>query len=72
MSIEMEKNVFFQFTVVDVGHTLISSYDLFLNDVNTEDDEILESAPKPCVGVRVMDFKDNLIHLWSIATPVTS
>lgn len=66
MSNEMEKNIFFQFTAIDVGHTLISSYDLFLNDVNTEDDEFLETASKPCIGVRLMNFNSSLIHLWSI------
>ncbi|KAF3919526.1 hypothetical protein ABW20_dc0101451 [Dactylellina cionopaga] len=66
MSNEMEKRVFFQFTIVDVGHTSVSTYDLLLNGVNPDDDEALEAAPKPCVAVRAMDFNRNLIQLWSL------
>ncbi|KAJ2973634.1 hypothetical protein NUW58_g8890 [Xylaria curta] len=66
MSQELEENVVFQFTVVDQGHTLCSSYDMVLNDVSNEDDIALEQAHKPCVGVRVVDFKNKVIHLWSI------
>ncbi|PWW79190.1 kinesin-domain-containing protein [Tuber magnatum] len=66
MSNEMEKSVVFQFTIVDEGHTFQSSYDLVLNGVSAEDDEFLDIARKPCVGVRVMDFEANVVHLWSL------
>ncbi|KAI0864365.1 kinesin heavy chain [Xylaria cubensis] len=66
MSQELEENVVFQFTVVDQGHTLCSSYDMVLNDVSNEDDIALEQAQKPCVGVRVVDYKNTVIHLWSL------
>ncbi|CAZ81831.1 unnamed protein product [Tuber melanosporum] len=66
MSNEMEKSVVFQFTIVDEGHTFQSSYDLVLNGVSAEDDEFLDMARKPCVGVRVMDFETNAVHLWSL------
>jgi kinesin family protein 1 len=66
MSQEMEKQVVFQFTIVDEGHTFQSSYDLVLNGVSGEDDEFLEVAKKPCVGVRVMDFHAGVVHLWSL------
>ena len=66
MSQEMEKMVVFQFTIVDEGHTLQSSYDLVLNGVSGDDDEFLEMAKKPCVGVRVMDFHAGVVHLWSL------
>ncbi|KAI0913974.1 kinesin heavy chain [Ustulina deusta] len=66
MSQELEENVVFQFTVVDQGHTLCSSYDMVLNDVSNEDDIVLEQAQKPCVGVRVVDYKNMVIHLWSV------
>lgn len=66
MSQQMDKHVVFQFCVVDVGHTFASSYDLVLNGVPGEDDEDLEATPKPCIGVRVIDFKDHVIHLWSL------
>ncbi|KAI5796634.1 putative kinesin [Geopyxis carbonaria] len=66
MSNEMEKSVVFQFTIVDEGHTFASSYDLVLNVISTEGDEFLEMAKKPCVGVRVMDFHAEVVHLWSL------
>ncbi|KAI5857643.1 hypothetical protein BZA05DRAFT_331284 [Tricharina praecox] len=66
MSQEMEKMVVFQFTIVDEGHTLQSSYDLVLNGVSGDDDEFLEMTKKPCVGVRVMDFHAGVVHLWSL------
>ncbi|KAI9854191.1 MAG: kinesin-like protein Klp8 [Vezdaea acicularis] len=66
MSQEMDKDVVFQFALVDVGHTFASSYDLVLNGISGEDDEMLDSAPKPCVAVRVIDYKNSVIHLWSL------
>ncbi|KAF2187809.1 kinesin-domain-containing protein [Zopfia rhizophila CBS 207.26] len=66
MSQQMDKHVVFQFCIVDVGHSFASSYDLVLNGIPGEDDEYLDSTPKPCVGVRVIDFKNQVVHLWSL------
>ncbi|KAI9655001.1 MAG: kinesin-like protein Klp8 [Trizodia sp. TS-e1964] len=66
MSQEMDKNVMFQFTIVDIGHTFASSYDLVLNGISGEEDNFLESAHKPCVAVRILDFKNSVIFLWSL------
>jgi kinesin family protein 1 len=66
VSEELGENVVFQFTVVDHGHALCSSYDMVLNDVSNEDDIALEQAQKPCVGVRVVDYKNTVVHLWSL------
>lgn len=66
MSQQMDKHVVFQFCIVDVGHNVPSSYDLVLNGIPGEDDEFLETTPKPCVGVRVVDFKNDVVHLWSL------
>ncbi|KAB5577638.1 kinesin heavy chain [Coniochaeta sp. 2T2.1] len=67
MSHELEENVVFQFAVVDVGHALCSSYDMVLNGVSDEGDDLaLEEAPKPCIGVRVIDYKHSVVHLWSL------
>ncbi|PHH87680.1 hypothetical protein CDD83_8537 [Cordyceps sp. RAO-2017] len=67
MSNELNENVVFQFTVVDVGHVLCSSYDMVLNGLTGEgEDPALEEARKPCIGVRVMDYKNSVVHLWSI------
>lgn len=66
MSRQMDKDVTFQFTVADPGHTYGSSYDLVLSDISSEDDPALDTSRKPCVAVRVIDFKHNVVHLWSI------
>ena len=67
MSNEMEKQVVFQFTIVDVGHERLSNYDLVLNGISSEDtDDFLDEAPKPCIGIRVMDFANKVVHLWSL------
>lgn len=67
MSNELEEHVVFQFTVVDVGHCLCSSYDMVLNGLTGESDDIaLDEAQKPCIGVRVVDYRHEVVHLWSI------
>ncbi|KAJ5900044.1 hypothetical protein N7495_004788 [Penicillium taxi] len=66
MSQIMDKNVTFQFAIVDNGHNMASSYDLVLNGISGDEDIVLEEAKKPCVGVRVIDYKQSVIHLWSI------
>ncbi|KAF2801879.1 kinesin family protein-like protein [Mytilinidion resinicola] len=66
MSQQMDKHVVFQFCIVDVGHSFASSYDLVLNGIPGEDDEDLDITPKPCVGIRVIDFKNQVVHLWSL------
>ncbi|PYH90462.1 kinesin family protein [Aspergillus ellipticus CBS 707.79] len=66
MSHIMDKNVVFQFAIIDHGHNMASSYDLVLNGISGDEDVILDDAKKPCVAVRVIDFKQCVIHLWSI------
>lgn len=66
MSQIMDKNVVFQFAIVDIGHNMASSYDLVLNGISGDEDIVLDDAKKPCVAVRVIDYKQSVIHLWSI------
>ncbi|KAI9740393.1 MAG: kinesin-like protein Klp8 [Cirrosporium novae-zelandiae] len=66
MSHQMNKDVIFQFTVIDIGHSMASSYDLVLNGVADEDDDDLAALKKPCIGVRVIDYKHSVIRLWSL------
>ncbi|KAF1912374.1 kinesin [Ampelomyces quisqualis] len=66
MSQQMGKRVVFQFCIVDVGHCVPSSYDLVNMGIPGEEDDCLENAPKPCVGVRVIDFRNEVVHLWSL------
>lgn len=67
MSNELEESVSFQFAVIGAGHSLCSSYDMVLNGLTGEcDDAALEEAPKPCIGVRVIDYRHSVVHLWSL------
>ncbi|KAM0458930.1 hypothetical protein ACHAPV_004497 [Trichoderma viride] len=67
MSNELNESVVFQFTTVDKGHVLCSSYDMVLNGLTSEGDDIaLEEAYKPCIGVRVIDYKNTVVRLWSL------
>ncbi|QPH04930.1 hypothetical protein C2857_002325 [Epichloe festucae Fl1] len=67
MSNELEESVVFQFTVADVGHALCSSYDMVLNGLTGEgEDAALEEAQKPCIGIRVIDYRSSVVHLWSL------
>ncbi|SZF04470.1 unnamed protein product [Blumeria hordei] len=67
MSNEMEENVYFQFVIVEAGHDICSSYDMVMKSSSNEDDDpYLEDAAKPCVGVRVINYGNSVIHLWSL------
>lgn len=67
MSNELGESVVFQFTVVDVGHCICSSYDMVLNGLTSEgDDPALLETPKPCIGVRVVNYKHDVAYLWSL------
>ncbi|KAK3701323.1 hypothetical protein LTR37_015544 [Vermiconidia calcicola] len=68
LSQSLGREVVFQFTIVEVGHTVPSSYDLVLNGVSADEstDTSLEESRKPCLGVRVIDFKHSVIQLWSL------
>jgi kinesin family protein 1 len=67
MSQEMDESVVFQFAIVDVGHDICSSYDMVLNGISGEGDDLfLEGATKPVVGVRVIDYRNSVVHLWSL------
>ncbi|KAL7799006.1 kinesin domain-containing protein [Trichoderma ceciliae] len=67
MSNELDESVVFQFTTVDMGHVLCSSYDMVLNGLTSEGDDVaLEEAYKPCIGVRVIDYKNTVVRLWSL------
>jgi kinesin family member 1 len=65
LSYVMEKQTSFQFVLLGDGQHKASSYDLVLHDISGDDDPWLEQARKPCLAVRVMDFKHSVIHLWS-------
>ncbi|KAI9743987.1 MAG: kinesin-like protein Klp8 [Claussenomyces sp. TS43310] len=67
MSQELDESVVFQFVILAVGHALCSSYDMVLIGIPGEgDDRALEESARPCVAVRVIDYKHSVVHLWSL------
>ena len=66
MSQLMDRNVVFQFTIVGEGQEVCSSYDLVLSGISGDEDQALELAIKPCIAVRVIDYQNTIIHLWSL------
>lgn len=67
LSQEMDESAVFQFVILDAGHALCSSYDMVLIGIPGEgDDSALEDGQRPCVAVRVIDYKSSVIHHWSL------
>ena len=66
MSQIMNKLVTFQFVIVHQGQDMASAYDLVMNDIAGNEDEALEATVRPCIAVRVVDFQNLAIHLWSL------
>ena len=68
LSQTLSREIVFQFTIIDIGHTFGSSYDLVLNGVSAEEtnDLDLDTNQKPCIGVRVVDFTRSTVTLWSM------
>lgn len=67
LSQELDESVFFQFVILSPGHALSSSYDMVLGDMPGEgDDAVLETSPRPCVAVRIVDYKNTVVHHWSL------
>lgn len=62
----LEQDASFQFAVLDLGQEKVSSYDLILSDISNEDDYDLAEAKKPCLAVRAIDLKNDVIRMWSL------
>ncbi|KAM0788929.1 hypothetical protein ACM66B_003005 [Microbotryomycetes sp. NB124-2] len=67
LSRELRKDVLFQFVVVDYGVPTSAVEAISgLADVEESTDAALARAPKPCVGVKVLDRKNQCISTWSL------
>jgi kinesin family protein 1 len=66
MSRILDKDVSFQFAILDNGQDRPSSYDMVMHDISSDDDDYLHEARKPCLAVRVIDFAHSVIYLWSL------
>ncbi|CAJ0766045.1 1141_t:CDS:10 [Entrophospora sp. SA101] len=70
ISKELDKKILYQFTIIeDEPFTNpISSYESTsaLNQYNNNEDTSLHASKKPCVGVKVIDFKNGVVYVWSL------
>ncbi|KAI8373212.1 uncharacterized protein BYT42DRAFT_501092 [Radiomyces spectabilis] len=67
---ELEKDVLYQFMVIEDGQFSkpLSNWEptSALHAFETDDDATLLATTKPCVGVRVIDRKHEVIYVWSL------
>ncbi|KAI8973210.1 hypothetical protein BDF20DRAFT_914689 [Mycotypha africana] len=70
ISRELNKEVLYQFTVIeDEPFSNPRSFletTSALHQFETDEDTALISTPKPCIGVRVIDRKNQVIYVWSL------
>ncbi|KAI8081649.1 uncharacterized protein BX664DRAFT_197879 [Halteromyces radiatus] len=70
ISRELRKDVVYQFTVIDDGpfSNPMSSWEptSALHQFETDEDTSFIPSTKPCVGVRVIDRKNQVIYTWSL------
>ena len=66
MSNLLHEDLHFQFTIVDKGSLVISSYDMVLNRIADDRNDDIDIKPKPCVAVRVINFKKCVVSVWSV------
>lgn len=70
ISRELNKQVLYQFAVIE-DEPLSNPLSFWeptsaLHQFETDEDTMLMSTPKPCVGVRVIDKKNQVIYVWSL------
>ncbi|OZJ06440.1 hypothetical protein BZG36_00598 [Bifiguratus adelaidae] len=70
ISKELDKQVLYQFTIIDEG-TLWNMYSFWestaaLAQFNQYEDTALLSSPKPTVAVHVIDRKNKVAYIWSL------
>ncbi|CDS10964.1 hypothetical protein LRAMOSA03229 [Lichtheimia ramosa] len=70
ISRELNKDVLYQFAIIEDGQfsNPMSYWETTsaLHQFETDEDTTLISTPKPCIGVRVIDRKHQVIYVWSL------
>lgn len=70
ISRELNKQILYQFAVIEDEpfSNPLSFWEptSALHQFETDEDTMLISTPKPCVGVRVIDKKNQVIYVWSL------
>ncbi|GAA5893813.1 hypothetical protein JCM8208_001251 [Rhodotorula glutinis] len=68
MSRELKKGVSFQFVAVERDVPSSASERVIgLGDIEEEGDPVLVSTLKPCVGVKVLDRRNQVLSIWSLS-----
>ncbi|KAI9318181.1 hypothetical protein BX666DRAFT_2026588 [Dichotomocladium elegans] len=70
ISRELKKDVLYQFAIIEDGQfsNPMSFWETTsaLHQFENDEDTTLISTPKPCIGVRVIDRKNQAIYVWSL------
>ncbi|KAI8142449.1 hypothetical protein BJV82DRAFT_714044 [Fennellomyces sp. T-0311] len=70
ISRELGKDVLYQFAIIEDGQfsNPMSYWETTsaLHQFETDEDTTLISTPKPCIGVRVIDRKHQVVYVWSL------
>jgi kinesin family protein 1 len=70
ISRELQKDIVYQFTVIDDGpfSNTMSFWEptSALHQFETDEDTSFVPSSKPCVGIRVIDRKNQVIYIWSL------
>ncbi|KAI8364639.1 uncharacterized protein BYT42DRAFT_505980 [Radiomyces spectabilis] len=70
ISKELDKEALYQFTIIEDGQfsNPLSYWETTsaLHQFNTDEDTTLISSVKPCIGVRVIDRKHQVVYVWSL------
>ncbi|KAK9767804.1 hypothetical protein K7432_002085 [Basidiobolus ranarum] len=70
ISRELDKHVIYQFTIVE-DYPFIQPVSFWesmsaLNQYSNQEDADLFASKKPCIGIKVIDMKHEVIYIWSI------
>jgi kinesin family protein 1 len=73
ISRELGKDVLYQFKIIEEDYTQLKSHweetsglHQYEQDDGEGDDATLISCPKPCIGIRVIDHKNQSVYVWSL------
>lgn len=67
MSRELKKGVTFQFTVLERNPPTSKADSLFgVDDIDGVDDRPLFEGVKPCIAVKVLDYRQQVLRVWSL------
>ncbi|GAA6050001.1 hypothetical protein JCM3770_001907 [Rhodotorula araucariae] len=68
LSRELKKGVTFQFVIIECDVPTSASEQVGgLGDIEEVADPVLAACVKPCVGIKVLDRRNQVISLWSLA-----